>query len=565
MDMKYLLYVAILVLPFSVNGQTLLKDIANFPNSASGSNPSNWSAISEQLFIFQGYNLDINTATTYTLFVSDGTEAGTMGIGAYQIDTDIIRLGNRVYFGGHDQSTDVDSSGSIYVSDGTAAGTQLLFDPIPGGISQGIESIVAGDSLFFFAANTNDEGTELYRSNGTAAGTYRVADIAAGMESGFRGELAVIDDVAYFAGYTDSAGIEAWRSDGTAAGTYMIEDLNAGTGNGNISGFTASGGYIYFAGLAVGSGVEVRRTNGQQGNVELIGETGTTDSSWPRDFVDSDGRLYYAAVGIGSAGYDLYVYDHVGMPVHLDVAGGDIFPRALMAFGEGEVIFNADNEFGRELWHSDGTVAGTKMIKDLYPGPKDGLFPTGVPQESFYVWKDSLVYFAGADSVHAENQFVYELFVSDGTEAGTQLVSDQNPGPGGTNPGYFFGFGDRLYFNANDPVMGAEPYYLGPSSTSSIYESGDELVLTQLPYPNPVATNTFIHTEIKLTRNMEIFAQLYDLHGRPVQQRQDLGFFPTGNHHLQIKLDNHPSGLYHLLLTSGHDHHMKISFPIVIE
>lgn len=548
MNSTVLFYFALLLLPAYLSGQTLLKDVENLM-PGSGSGPENWSAVTEDVFIFKAQNV----VQSQFLWASDGTEVGTIGLGTYQVDTDIIRFGNQAFFGGCNLFLSADSCGSLYVSDGTVAGTTFFFDLDPGGLSLGIEDIAAGDSLFYFSGHTQDAGYELWRSNGTVAGTYRIADIAPGTANGYVGELAVIDDIAYFAGYTDTAGVEAWRSDGTAAGTYMITDLNDGTANGQPSGFTASGGYIYFSGLGTNTGQELRRTTGAQGNIEVIGELGgSTDSSWPEQFVDSDGRLYYAAVGTGSAGHDLYVYDHVGNPVHLDFPGGDIFPRALMAFGEGEVIFTANTDSaGRELWRSDGTLAGTYMITDLYPGEKDGVFPTGTPGESFYVWKDSLLYFAGADSVHAANEFVYELFVSDGTEAGTQLVSDQFPGTGGTNPGNFFEFKNRLYFAASDPVVGREPYYLDFGTTTAISQLNEALSITQLPFPNPVPAGEALYTEVKLAVGAQIATQLFDLQGRAISGAQEAGYFPAGTHLLQIQLGQYPAGLYHLVLTGG--------------
>lgn len=554
---KVLTFSVLLIFASNLSGQTLLKNIEDL-TPGSGSSPRNWSAATDERFIFQA----MNTLQSNFLFSSDGTEAGTIGLGGYLVDTDIIRLGNKAYFGGCFIGFGADSCGSLYVSDGTEVGTEFFFDLDPGGLNLGIEDIVAGDSLFYFSGHTINEGFELWRSNGTTAGTYRIADIAPGATSGYVGELAVIDDIAYFAGYTASAGIEAWRSDGTAAGTYMITDLNEGTDNGQPAGFTASGGYIYFSGLGTNTGQEVRRTTGAQGNIELIGEMGgSTDSSWPEQFVDADGRLYYAAVSVGSAGHDLYVYDHVGDPVHIDISSGDIFPRALMAFREGEVIFTAHTSTaGRELWRSDGTQAGTHMITDLYPGEKDGVFPTGTPGVSFYIWNDSLIYFAGADSVHAANEFVYELFVSDGTEAGTQLVSDQFPGTEGSNPGYFFEFDNRLYFAATDPVVGSEPFYLDFGSTTAI--SPEQISMAQLPYPNPLPDGMSLNTVINLKEATEIHAQLFDISGHAVQEIQHLGHYPAGTNHLQLELDDQLHGLYFLIL-KGKD--SQINLKVMLE
>ncbi|MCB0841068.1 MAG: hypothetical protein KDD99_30575, partial [Bacteroidetes bacterium] len=250
MSSKILTYFALLILTSHVSGQTLLKDIDDFVPGAASS-PSNWSAVTDDVFIFQANN----TLESQSIFASDGTEAGTIGLGFYSVDSDIIQFGNKAYFGGCNLLLGADSCSVLCVSDGTVAGTRTFFDPDPTGISLKIEEIVAGDTLFYFVGHTISGGYEIWRSNGTVAGTYQVMDIAPGATSGYVGELAVIDDIAYFAGYTDEHGTEPWRSDGTTAGTYMIENLNEGAANSNPAYFTASGGYIYFSGLGTDTGV----------------------------------------------------------------------------------------------------------------------------------------------------------------------------------------------------------------------------------------------------------------------------------------------------------------------
>src|SRR5207248_208704 len=38
----------------------------------------------------------------------------------------------------------------------------------------------------------------------------------------------------------------------------------------------------------------------------------------------------------------------------------------------GTLLFSADGACGRELWKSDGTVAGTTLVKDIFPGRSSG-------------------------------------------------------------------------------------------------------------------------------------------------------------------------------------------------
>ena len=87
----------------------------------------------------------------------------------------------------------------------------------------------------------------------------------------------------------------------------------------------------------------------------------------------------------------------------------------LAALG-GLLIFAAnDAAHGRELWRSDGTDAGTALVKDIAPGP------AGSDPEPLLEVAGTL-YFTADDGVHGR-----ELWRTDGTEAGTSLVKDINP------------------------------------------------------------------------------------------------------------------------------------------
>jgi ELWxxDGT repeat protein len=101
-----------------------------------------------------------------------------------------------------------------------------------------------------------------------------------------------------------------------------------------------------------------------------------------------------------------------------------------------------DGVHGRELWRSDGTVAGTALVADLAPG-----LASGAPQSNLVAW-DGRLYFA-ADGVHGQ-----ELWSSDGTAAGTRLEIDLAAGAAGSSPTDLTLVDDRLFFIADDGVSG---------------------------------------------------------------------------------------------------------------
>ena len=68
---------------------------------------------------------------------------------------------------------------------------------------------------------------------------------------------------------------------------------------------------------------------------------------------------------------------------------------------------------------------------------------------------DGLLYFSAAGEGAGE-----ELFRTDGTVAGTQLVEDYNPGPGGSYPHDLTATATGLYFTAFHPRIGKELHHL---------------------------------------------------------------------------------------------------------
>lgn len=93
------------------------------------------------------------------------------------------------------------------------------------------------------------------------------------------------------------------------------------------------------------------------------------------------------------------------------------------------VLFPAgDLKTGIQLWTSDGTREGTRVLKEINPQSRldatnyaHWSFPN-VQATPFTLWKDRVWFFAN-DGVHG-----CEPWSSDGTETGTELLKDLNPG-----------------------------------------------------------------------------------------------------------------------------------------
>ena len=99
---------------------------------------------------------------------------------------------------------------------------------------------------------------------------------------------------------------------------------------------------------------------------------------------------------------------------------------------------HTDGLRGNELWKTDGTAAGTVMVKDIFPGAK-GSNPTGLANVN------GTLYFAASNTDFNRDL----LWRSDGTEGGTVLVADINPDGDASPPREFRRIGSSIHFFAN--------------------------------------------------------------------------------------------------------------------
>ena len=103
-----------------------------------------------------------------------------------------------------------------------------------------------------------------------------------------------------------------------------------------------------------------------------------------------------------------------------------------------------DNKNGDEIWITDGTSAGTKLVKNLYPGSE-----TCDPKA--FGTNSNKLFFIANDSIHG-----WELWSTSGEEATTQLIFESIPGTSSSTisiPFYdnetFVKIDDKIYFVLN--------------------------------------------------------------------------------------------------------------------
>lgn len=136
-----------------------------------------------------------------------------------------------------------------------------------------------------------------------------------------------------------------------------------------------------------------------------------------------------------------------------------------------KIIFESRNldDYGKRLclWASDGTVDGTKIINyDVrttlsgYYNPYNG----GKKRPSNF---QNRIFFLGTTENEGE-----EVWFTEGTSAGTKMLMDINQGTQSSRPTDFIAFNNRLYFVAYHPIYGSELWYFQPNCLSEINISG---------------------------------------------------------------------------------------------
>ncbi|MEO0733089.1 MAG: hypothetical protein AAFZ52_09660 [Bacteroidota bacterium] len=450
--------------------QPTVNRILDLNPGPNGSSTSNTGVAFRGEFYFPATTPDSGTE----IWVSDGSAAGTRllsdlvpGAGGSAPD-DLTVVGDLLFF----SATTPATGRELYVTDGTTAGTRLVRDIFPGGsdaIDDGFfHDMIAYEGILYFNARDEDSNFEPWRSDGTEVGTFQLKNISEsdffGENSSFADQFTIAGPYLYFAARNRFNDTEVWRTDGTEAGTIRVAEEGTNGFDDNPFALTAFRDSLYFgaaSGFATG---DLFRSGGNENDVQRVTELpnrgvgGSTNDGGPFFAVLND-RLFFAADA--GTGPDLWVTDGTmaGTMVLLDTeeAGfGGYTPQNLLQVGDFVYYKDELSESGIELWRTDGTMEGTTIVRDLQEGRSNSLF---LPP-AFHVFQDQLFFAARGPAEDGFSSAGIELFVTDGSEEGTVLVADLNPGFSNSFPNGFATVGDSLFFFAATDGFGQEPFVL---------------------------------------------------------------------------------------------------------
>lgn len=335
-----------------------------------------------------------------------------------------------------------DAGIELWRTDDTPAGTYRLKDINPGGASsEPGEFLVVGNTLYF-TADDGIRGRELWKTDGTTAGTVLVKDInesgevvlgtgASYTDSSTPQGLAEVNGTLFFIAQAGLSGRELWKSDGTAAGTVMVKDINPGPGSSDLRHLTNCGGKLLFSANDGVHGSELWKSDGTTAGTILVsdilpGDEGSSPGNAdgermvgdPSPFIAMNGKLYFKAYWkVEDGGYYAGLWRSDGTAAGTKLLRANVEPRQL-TLSNGVIFFTTDGATGSptesQLWKTDGTVAGTTMLRD---------FGVGWSLENLSNFNGTLLFKAILLKENS-NEIALELWRSNGTASGTVRVTE---------------------------------------------------------------------------------------------------------------------------------------------
>ncbi len=382
-------------------------------------------------------------------------------------------------------------------TDGTTAGTSVFYsDPDVYFSYENAVVVINGNQMLFMATNDNDnEGDELYITDGTSAGTSLLKDIQPGAIGSFPylspSKTFELNGEIFFSANDGVNGQELWKTDGTPSGTVLVKDIWPGADGGY---FPTTGGAevvklgnkVIFLSQDGNNNLEPWITDGTTNGTVLLKDIATNPGFGPigslyQQNIYND-ELYFLATDNSGVGRELWKTDGttIGTVLVKDInPTGDGFG---VSYGLSLAVFNNhfyfaanDGVSGSELWKSDGTTAGTVLLKDINAGVGSSSL------NGFQVYNNLLLF--GAD----DGSTGTELWKTDGTEAGTTLVKETNSTGAGYH-GYGYDFDNRFFFSSNTAASGMKQLFHSDGTTigTQTIHPGGAVAETDINYLDPI-------------------------------------------------------------------------------
>jgi len=330
-------------------------------------------------------------------------------------------------------------------------GLEWRWRRLPGGLPQRPDQLTAVGAVIYFTASTSAAGRELWKTDGTAAGTRLVRDLWPGSDGSEPNNLRAVNGRVVFTGFYTGDVIQPrlFTSDGTVAGTVAIQptSLRPQWWHLDDAAAMAEGAAWFIAGSGSGLNLGLWRTDGTAAGTRAVHAPATwTATAAP--VLAVDGFIYLAGGTLSQprTGGELWKWDIAGRSLQLVAnlcpEGWQAPPTHALSTRFGFFFRGYSPEAGFEVWRSLGTPATTALVKDIHAGATDSL--SSAARDRMVEGSGGHVFFQATTRAAGP-----ELWRSDGTAAGTLLVRDLVAGTQGSYPTGLVPLGERLVFAAS--------------------------------------------------------------------------------------------------------------------
>lgn len=288
------------------------------------------------------------------------------------------------------------------------------------------------------------------------------------------------ENVLYFnagLGLFPGNGLEPWKYEFDNVCPHSFLDLNKNTINNTNSNpifLTSIGDKILFTATDGNSNYTLWNTDGNFNNAsKIIGNLNSFYLTQPScfslgsfkenvDYAMINNQLIFNG-NDSNNGEELWVSNGVTASLIKDIEPSKFSnglpvsssPQNLIVVGNFVYFIANTKQYYYELWQTDGTSNGTKLVKDIYKGSRIQSY-TG--PKNLFVFNNQL-FFSANDSIHGE-----ELWVSNGTESGTFMVKDIHVGSADSKPYQFTILNNKLCFLATNGTSGTELWTYDPAN-----------------------------------------------------------------------------------------------------
>lgn len=343
------------------------------------------------------------------------------------------------------------------------------------------------NEMYFQAFELTPSFTKLYKSDGTIAGTSQVAPNLNGGAGYSPTGLTVFNGELIFTAFVSGLGNELYKTDGTEAGTILLKDVRTGNSSGldsyasnnNTEVFIEFNGELYFRG-STNSSIELWKTDGTPNGTVSVKNFEGTQTGAPI-YVSNGDQNYlgvvfnnemYFSVNRSGSGSELWKTDGTTAGTVLVKDGYGVAISNLIVF-DNQLFFTAgESATGKEIWTTDGTTAGTQIKHDIFPNNLNPFFGFGSSPDHFFIFNNEM-YFAARSYDQPSNTIIgTELWKTDGTTASlvkniNTYVSNSVEGSGLNLPRFKI-YQNELYFTGKDDASGFDLWKTDGTSSGTV-------------------------------------------------------------------------------------------------